>query len=322
MTARHGSGDTSRHGSGDAQRSPDASMTLLTEVYRRPLDPGYADAAARRAAGSEPRRTRRSTAGLVALAIGLGLGATAATMALRQPTSSVVEARELLESQIEQRGSEADAIQTDITAMTDEIGTLQEELLGDEGQPARDQIAADAVEAGVMPVTGRGLRLVLTDAPSEDPDLVDQSSRVLDVDLQVVVNGLWAAGAEAVAVNGQRLTARTAIRSAGDAVLVDLVPLSSPYTVDAVGDAAEMQTELARASAGQHMARLRTEWGIGVQMSSQSKLELPGTGLVTMYAARVPASIVTPVPEPDAVEGAPDEAGMAGSAGPTRRDGT
>ena len=67
------------------QRSPDASMTLLTEVYRRPLDPGYAEAAARRAAGSEPRRTRRSTAGLVALAVALGLGATAATLALRQP---------------------------------------------------------------------------------------------------------------------------------------------------------------------------------------------------------------------------------------------
>ena len=46
-----------------------------------------------------------------------------------------LEARELLESQIEQRSAEADAIQADITTMTDEIATLQEELLGDEGQP-------------------------------------------------------------------------------------------------------------------------------------------------------------------------------------------
>lgn len=313
---------TPRHGSGEVPRTPDASMTLLTEVYRRPLDPGYADAAARRAAGSEPRRTRRSTVGLVALAIGLGLGATAATLALRQPTSSAQEARELLQSQIEQRSADADALQDDITSMTEEIATLQEDLLGDEGQSVRDQIDADAVQAGVMPVTGRGLRLVLTDAPSDDPDELDMSLRVQDVDLQVVVNGLWAAGAEAIAVNGQRLTSMTAIRSAGDAVLVDLVALSSPYTVEAIGDAVEMQTELARASAGQHLATLRTNWGIGVQMSSQSELELPGTGLVTMYSAQVPASSALSVPEPGAVEGAPDEAGMAGSAGPTGRDDT
>ena len=317
MSPRHGSEATE-----ETQRSPDASMTLLTEVYRRPLDPGYADAAARRAAGSEPRRTRRSTAGLVALAIALGLGATAATVALRQPTSSAQEARDLLESQIEQRSTEADAIQADITTMTEEIATLQEEVLGDEGQPVRDQIEADAVQAGVMPVTGSGLRLVLTDAPSDDPDVVDQSLRVQDIDLQVVVNGLWAAGAEAIAVNGQRLSAMTAIRSAGDAVLVDLVALSSPYTVEAVGDAVHMQTELARASAGQHLATLRTTYGIGVQLSSQSKLELPGTGLVTMYSARVPESSAAPVPSPGAVEDAPDEDGMAGSAGPTGKDDT
>ncbi|GEK20041.1 DUF881 domain-containing protein [Cellulomonas xylanilytica] len=313
---------TPRHGSGEVQRSPDASMTLINEFYRRPLDPGYADAAARRAAGSEPRRTRRSTVGLVALAIGLGLGATAATLALRQPTTSVQEARELLESQIAQRSEEADATQADITAMTEQIATLQEDLLGDEGRPVSDQIDEVAVEAAVMPVTGRGLRLVLTDAPSDDPDVVDPMSRVQDVDLQIVVNGLWAAGAEAIAVNGQRLSAMTAIRSAGDAVLVDLVPLASPYTVEVVGDATHMQTELARAAAGQHLATLRTTFGIGVQLSSQSKLELPGTGLVTMYSARVPVTSADPVPEPGPAEGALDEGDVAGSAGPTGRDGT
>jgi uncharacterized protein YlxW (UPF0749 family) len=312
----------SRHGSGEQPRSPDASMTLITEFYRRPLDPGYAEAAARRAAGSAPRRTPGSTVGLVLLAVGLGLGVASATLALRQPTGSVVAARALLESQIEQRTAEAAALQEDITATTEEIAQLQEDLLGDEGQAVRDQIAADAVQAGVMPVTGSGLRIVLTDAPTDNPDEADPSLRVLDADLQVVVNGLWAAGAEAIAVNGQRLTSMTAIRSAGDAVLVDLVPLSSPYSVEAVGDAVDMQTELARAAAGQHLATLRTTWGIGVQITSQSKLELAGTGLVTLYSAQVPTSTVTPVPEPELTESAPDAAGVAGSAGPTGRDGT
>lgn len=316
MSARHGSGER------EAPRTPDASMTLLTEVYRRPLDPGYAEAAARRAAGTGPRRTVRSTAGLVALAIALGLGATAATIALRQPAGSVQAARTLLEEQIGQRDAEADATQAEITAMTAQIATLQAQLLGDEGQGVRDQIMADSVESGVMPVTGAGLRVVLTDAASDDPDTEDPELRVQDVDLQVVVNGLWAAGAEAIAVNGERLTAMTAIRSAGDAVLVDLVALSSPYTVEAIGDAVGMQTSLARASAGQHLATLRTTYGIGVQLTSQSSLDLPGTGLVALHEAQVPESTGPAVSAPDDPGGAPDEIGVAGSAGPTGRDGT
>ena len=313
---------TPRHGSDEPPRSPDASMTLITETYRRALDAGYAEAAARRTAGTEPRRTWRSTAGMVVLAIGLGLGVTAATQALREPAGSALAARRLLETQIVQREAEADALQSDISSMTAEITALQEELLGDEGQPARDEIEAGAVQAGIVPASGPGLRVVLTDAPSDLDEQIDPSLRVQDVDLQVVVNGLWAAGAEAIAVNGERLTAMTAIRSAGDAVLVDLRALTSPYTVDAIGDAVTMQTELARAGAGQHMATLRSTFGIGVQLSSESRLELPGAGMVSLYEAKVPEPAEVLGADPDAEARAPGDAGVAGSAGLTGRDGT
>ena len=95
----------------------------------------------------------------------------------------------------------------------------------------------DELAAGTGAVGGPGLRVTVEDAPvtRADPEAADPDLRVQDVDLQVVVNGLWAAGAEAVAVNGQRLTALTAIRTAGSAILVDLAPLSSPYVVEAVG---------------------------------------------------------------------------------------
>ncbi|WP_081680343.1 DUF881 domain-containing protein [Cellulomonas sp. URHD0024] len=311
-------------------------MTLLTEVYRRPLDPGYAEAAARRATGTASPRTIRSLSTLVVIAVVLGLGTTAATIALRHPASSVQKAREILEGQIGERTEKAENLQAQIDELTGQVSSLQAEVLGDDDRALQEGADAVAVESGVQPVEGRGLRIELTDAPTEDPDTEDPKLRVQDQDLQVLVNGLWASGAEAIAVNGQRLTSMTAIRSAGDAVLVDLVPLSSPYKVDAIGNPVAMQPALARSSAGQRLSTLRTSFGIGVQMSSQSRLKLPGTGPVTLHdatrlglgEATEPTPSTTPSPTQSGTADAfgagraPDESGVASSARLSGREGT
>lgn len=274
---------TERHG-GNPARVVDASLTLINEVYRRPLDPGYAEAAARRAAGATTRSVPRVVV-LLVLAVVLGLGVVTATRALRQPTTSAVAARTVLEKQIQQRSADATATQDRITALGGQIAQLQEDVLGS-GASAVKNGATDAVAAGAAHVSGPGLRLVLTDAPSDHPDTQDPADRVQDVDLQVAVNGLWAAGAEAIAINGERLTSTAAIRAAGDAVLVDLVALSSPYTIEAIGDAGRMQADLARTSAGEHLATLRSTYGIGVTTTTSKHLDLPGTGQVVLQYAR------------------------------------
>ncbi|MDM7831153.1 DUF881 domain-containing protein [Cellulomonas edaphi] len=306
---------TSRHGDGHPQRRPDASMTLITEFYRRPLDPGYALAARRRAEGELPARRRAGAAGLVVLAVALGLGTAAATTALRQPVG-VSEARRVLESQITERGDEASALQEQAASLSAEIATMQSQVLGSADEPLQAALAAGAVEAGSAPAEGSGLRVVLTDGQPEDPDAANPDQRVQDIDLQMLVNGLWAAGAEAIAINGQRLTATTAIRSAGSAVLVDLVALSSPYTVEAIGDSVAIQTDLARSTTGQMLATLSATYGIGVDTSSQRRLELPGAGPTTLRSARVPADaqLAGPAQDAPARSVSPQGSGMAGSA--------
>jgi len=286
---------TSRHtqGSADGAAPParvDASMTLINEFYRRPLDPGYALAAQRRQAGEAPSRTRSGIVALVVLALALGLGTAAATLQLRKPLGQANEARRVLESQITERGDEAADLQAQATALGDEISALQSSVLGDADASLRTALDASAVESGAVEVTGKGLRIELSDAPSSesDGDAADPDARVQDSDLQVLVNSLWESGAEAIAINGQRLAATTAIRSAGSAVLVDLVPLSSPYTVEAIGDSVTMQTDLARSSAGQLLATLRATYGIGVEMSSQRHVELPAVRVTTLREATVP----------------------------------
>jgi uncharacterized protein YlxW (UPF0749 family) len=302
-----------RHGTGrpgapePAPRRLDASMSLLTEVIRNPLDPGYRAAAERRArTGEPPRRSGLGTAVVVLVAVLLGAGVTWSVLALRAPQPSAVAAREVLAGQITERSGEVEELRARSTALTGEISLLQQEALSAADSPLLDQLAADSLLSGATPVTGDGLKITLTDADVVDPE-EDPDSRVRDSDLQIVVNGLWASGAEAIAVNGERLTSTTAIRTAGDAILVDVVPLVGPYTVEAIGDAQDMQTRLTRTTAGQLLAVLQSTYGIRTQITSQRDLELPGAATATLRSARLPDGVV-PVPD--------DGSGAAGVAAP------
>lgn len=275
-----------RHG-GPA-REPDASMTLLSEVFRRPLDPGYQEAARRRAAGSQPARTSRGV--VLVLAVVLGLAVTTASLALRAPSSAAVEARSLLERRIAAQTARGDDAQASIDRTSGTLAVLQQQALASSDPDLLASLRQDAGRSGVAGVHGPGLEVKLSDAPPPSgADEPDADHRVQDIDLQVVVNGLWAAGAEAVAINGARLTTTTAIRAAGSAVLVNLTALSSPYAVQAIGDPESLQTGLARGLAGQHLATLRDSYDIGVVVRAVRSLELPGTGQVSLQFASTPA---------------------------------
>ena len=104
--------------------------------------------------------------------------------------------------------------------MTQEIATLRAAALGDDDTArfVESQINTLDPVVGMLLVSGPGVLIVVDDCPRPAADARD---RVLDIDLQVLANGLWEAGAEAVAINGHRLSNLTAIRSAGDAITVD-----------------------------------------------------------------------------------------------------
>lgn len=109
--------------------------------------------------------------------------------------------------------------------------------------------------------------------------------RVQDRDLQDVVNGLWAAGAEAVSVNGQRLSALTAIRSAGDAILVDLRPLTPPYVVAAVGDPEGLELGFVDGPSGRRLQTFTSLYGITFEVRREQELSLPGAAAPDLRAA-------------------------------------
>jgi len=281
---------TSRHGEPPTARVPDASMSLLNDVARMPLEPAYRTVADQRAREGWRRSTVRHRTMSALLAVALGLATTSAALALRAPQPAVLAARAILEKQIGERTAAVDRLRMQNAATAQQIAALQATVLAARDSPLVDQLAADALISGASALTGPGLRITLSDAPDVG-GVVDPDRRVQDVDLQILVNGLWAAGAEAIAVNDHRLTTTTAIRSAGSAILVDLNPLVGPYVVDAIGGAADLQTRLARLSAGQHLATLRTTYSIGVDVSAKKSLELPAASLPDLSSAGVPAGV-------------------------------
>ncbi len=284
---------------GAARRPPvDASMTLLNEVMHRPLDPGYADAAARRAAEGAPRRRRAGVVALAVLAATLGAVTAAAAVELRAPQPDVLAARQTLEEEITGRQSDADELAMRGRALSAEIEQLQDEALGAGGGQVLEELQQEGVLTGSQAVEGPGVVVTLDDGGGGlDPDDAS-SSLVQDSDLQRVVNALWAGGAEAVAINDQRLTGLSAIRAAGDAVLVDLQPLVPPYHVAAIGDADALRTALVRTGAADYLRLLSSQYGIQSSTTAQSNLEVPGRPSPTLYFAEAPGTPVESDPNP------------------------
>lgn len=264
---------------------PALRVDIVQSLLQNPLDPGYAMAAERRQRDHRSRHQRRpamSGLGIGLLAILCGLIPTVAAVRLTQPEPDVVAARRSVEQEVQRRMAEADAVQADNAALQEEIASLRARTLS--GAGADDVVARVdelALQAGVRAVRGPGLQIEL----SEDVE-AGERGRVLDQDLQVLCNELWASGAEAIGVNGHQLTSMTAIRRAGQAVLVDLQPLVPPYTISAIGDPQVLSSRFERSRGAPYLDVLRKA-GIKARVSTESTLELaPGGGTVTVELAR------------------------------------
>ncbi|MBB5122517.1 membrane protein [Streptomyces eurocidicus] len=262
---------------------PDASMSLLTNVMDHSLDEGYAEAAARRAAAGGQRLPTALRAKL-GLAAALLLAAVVVTLGAAQARISaptLAKERQQLIDRIQKESSDADALQKNVDTLRDAVGTKQRDVLERHGGDKADLVA---LLAGATAVQGPGVKLVVDDAkqtkqsgaggPRESSGFSD-TGRVRDRDMQRIVNGLWQSGAEAIAVNGQRLTALSAIRAAGDAILVDNKPLPPPYTVLAVGDGERLVTAFQRSADGQYLRVLQQSYGVRTSISAQGEVKLP-----------------------------------------------
>ncbi|UED82881.1 DUF881 domain-containing protein [Streptomyces profundus] len=275
---------------------PDASMSLLTTVMDNTLDEGYAQAAARRRekGRSELPRGLRARLWLAGGLVLAGLVVTLGAAQAREAAPTVAREREELLERVTTGTEELDQLQAQVDALRTEVAASQRIALGGDDGEVAERAELVALLAGASEVEGPGVELSVDDAREAGQSVsggprdngFSQTGRLRDRDLQRVVNGLWQAGAEAIAINGQRLTALSAIRAAGDAVLVDNRPLVPPYTVLAVGDGQALLDAFEQTSAGRYLATLRDDYGIRVDSSARDELRLPAAPSLTTRSAR------------------------------------
>ncbi|HEX5384929.1 MAG TPA: DUF881 domain-containing protein [Propionibacteriaceae bacterium] len=266
---------------GQAQtgHAPDASMDLLNQIIRQPMDPDYAFAAA----GNESPQGRWKL-GVLAMIIGV-LFAVAALQTTRAAPALQSERSELI-SRVQTAEREQDELRGRVTSLTEDIATLRTAALGDDdaARLVEAQISTLDPVVGNTAVTGPGVLIVVDDSPSAAADARD---RVLDIDLQVLANGLWEGGAEAISINGHRLSNLTAIRSAGDAITVDYRSLTRPYRVEAIGDVRTLQARLIESSAGAWWNDLAQNRQMRYEISDVKQLDLAADpGIVLRHAGR------------------------------------
>jgi len=145
------------------------------------------------------------------------------------------------------------------------------------GEQARARLDRLRIATGQTEVSGDGITVTIDDAPL-DPLQGDETppGKVIDRDLQMIVNGLWQAGATDIAINGRRLTPTSAIRAAGEAILVNYRPLSPPYVVSAIGpDAKKLAGRFRDNPAGLLLEGLEAQYGVIWELQTVGEIILP-----------------------------------------------
>jgi uncharacterized protein YlxW (UPF0749 family) len=264
----------------------DESMSLLVDMSAAALDPAYADAAARKAQAAlsavpDGSGRRGRSLPLVAVLSVVGLVTGIAGAQVRRSESDAGRIRRSLVAEVRRETAVTDRLATQAERLRAQVAVERSQVLGADTQGQDAEVARLELATGATAVHGPGLVVTLDDAPDAGTGTTASrggqpgDGRIYDRDLQDVVNALWAAGAEAVSINGQRLTALTAIRSAGEAILVDFRPLAPPYALRAIGDVDTLQTRFVDSETARRFQTWTSLYGIGFDVARAPELRLP-----------------------------------------------
>jgi len=281
-------------------------MGLLDRVTAQSMDQDYAEVAARRghrpatagddgaspdgpSAAPAAERPAPGVVGLLVIALFGVLVVTAGLQTSRQADDRASGRQELLEQIADRRGV-VERRRERAAALRAENVRLEEDLVlaTGSGRTLANRVDRLSAATGAVPLRGPGVRIVVDDAPNAATD----QQRILDRDLQRISNALWQAGAEAIAINGRRLTALSAIRQAGQAITVNYESLRRPYVVEALGDPDTIPARFIDTRYGAEFLDVQRTVGLRFEVTTEGDLTVPAAERLTLRhatTAEVPA---------------------------------
>ena len=248
------------------------TLPLLTLITQQSLDEDYRHVAERRSTQApRPAHGRPHRTAAVVIAV-FGLLVTIAAVQTSRNASVNDASRVTLVRQITGERDRVSNLQDQIVRLRERNVGLQDRLgqVTSTAQTAVARMRRLETNTGFVAVSGPGVRVTVDDAPNGDP-----AQAVRDEDLALLVDGLWSAGAEAIAINGQRLTTLSAIRNSGPAIHVNGRPLAPPYTVLAIGDTRTMQANLLDSTHGSEFYSLARQLQFVYELRNEDSMSLP-----------------------------------------------
>lgn len=205
--------------------------------------------------------------------------------------SPIEEKRALLEERIKKTEKEREKLKNEIEKLREEISKLEKKATSEsEGlKELQERLNDLRFAAGLTAAEGPGVEIVMSDGEVKNDEIVPEAYIVHDSDIRAMVNALYAAGAEAVSINGERISYVTAIRCVGPTILINSKRMSSPFTIKAIGDPESLERGLvADEVAGELISNVFPSYGIKFEVKKKDKVEVPSySGGISLPYAEV-----------------------------------
>lgn len=218
----------------------DDSLRLIDDLTNRPMDPMFSDSRL----DKRPKSAFRVwSTRVIVFIICVAVGFSGSIIVQILHTDPRKEIRSSLAKELTQQTKHLNTLNSEVSSLRVKVENQSKKLAN---TTKDDTLTYDEMATGTIPVTGPGITLTIANPLAANSDTTsgslprESSSNirvVTDGDLQVFIQILWQAGAEAISINGYRLGVQTSVRTAGQTILVGVNQVQSPYKIQAIGDA-------------------------------------------------------------------------------------
>lgn len=229
----------------------DDSLRLIDDLTNRPMDPMFSDSRL----DKRPKSAFRVwSTRVIVFIICIAVGFSGSIIVQILHTDPRKEIRSSLAKELTQQTKHLNTLNSEVSSLRVKVENQSKKL---SNTTKDDTLTYDEMATGTIPVNGPGITLTIANPLAANSDTTsgslprESSSNirvVTDGDLQVFIQILWQAGAEAISINGYRLGVQTSVRTAGQTILVGVNQVQSPYKIQAIGNASALASAVGEKS--------------------------------------------------------------------------